>query len=130
MDKTELLDAFAQQYGRPAPQRMRRDLLRVAIAYRLQEQAAGGQEFALNRRLDRLVETLRKTGQIPVEKRAFKPGTRLLREWKGETHQVTVLDQGFWYRGVRYRSLSVIARLITGARWSGPTFFGLNDTHE
>ena len=52
-------------------------------------------------------------------------GTRLTREWQGEEHQVTVLADGFEYRGQRYRSLSVIARTITGVRWSGPRFFGL-----
>ena len=52
-------------------------------------------------------------------------GTRLTREWQGEEHQVTVLTDGFEYRGQRYRSLSVIARTITGVRWSGPRFFGL-----
>jgi hypothetical protein len=55
----------------------------------------------------------------------IKPGTRLIRAWRGERHQVTVLENEFAYRGARYRSLSAIARTITGTRWSGPTFFGL-----
>ena len=54
---------------------------------------------------------------------ALLPGTRLLREWGEQTHEVTVIDQGFVYRGTRYRSLSAIAHAITGARWSGPKFF-------
>jgi hypothetical protein len=55
----------------------------------------------------------------------IKPGTRLIREWRGETHKVTVTAEGFAYGGKRYKSLSKIARLITGTRWSGPRFFGL-----
>ncbi|MCI0431136.1 MAG: DUF2924 domain-containing protein [Rhodospirillales bacterium] len=61
---------------------------------------------------------------LPVAPR-LKPGTRLLWRWGGETHQVTVLEQGFEYRGTTYGSLSEIARAITGSRWSGPAFFGL-----
>jgi hypothetical protein len=55
----------------------------------------------------------------------IKPGTRLIRAWRGERHQVTVLEHGFEYRGERHVSLSAIARAITGTRWSGPAFFGL-----
>lgn len=57
--------------------------------------------------------------------RRIKPGTRLIRQWEGQTHHVTVGEAGFEYNGERYKSLSVIARLITGTRWSGPLFFGL-----
>jgi len=57
----------------------------------------------------------------------LKPGTRLLREWGGRTHTVIVLDEGFEYDGERYRSLTEIARHITGAHWSGPRFFGLRE---
>jgi hypothetical protein len=56
---------------------------------------------------------------------AIKPGTRLVRQWKEQVHVVEVETEGFEYRGVRYESLSEIARLITGTRWSGPLFFGL-----
>jgi hypothetical protein len=55
----------------------------------------------------------------------IKPGTRLIREWRGDIHEVVVTDKGFAFRGKRYRSLSQIARAITGTRWSGPLFFGL-----
>jgi hypothetical protein len=55
----------------------------------------------------------------------IKLGTRLVRQWQGETHEVTLLDSGYAYRGQRYASLSEIARFITGTRWSGPLFFGL-----
>jgi Protein of unknown function (DUF2924) len=61
----------------------------------------------------------------PVRRRrVLRPGTVLVRQWHGVGHQVTVLEEGVLYRGERYRSLSEIARLITGTRWSGPRFFG------
>ncbi len=60
----------------------------------------------------------------------LKPGAKLIREWRGETHTVIVLEDGFEWRGQRRRSLSVIAQLITGAHWSGPRFFGLNGKAE
>ncbi|HEV2464484.1 MAG TPA: DUF2924 domain-containing protein, partial [Acidobacteriaceae bacterium] len=60
----------------------------------------------------------------------IKPGTRLIRQWQGETHHVTVCDQGFEYNGQKYSSLSEIARLITGTRWSGPLFFGIKQNQK
>jgi hypothetical protein len=59
---------------------------------------------------------------------AFKPGTRLIRQWQDQTHVVTVKESGYEYQGSLYQSLSVIARLITGTRWSGPLFFGLKSS--
>lgn len=91
------------------------------IAYRLQELALGGESIAYIRRMEALVRGKAKT------KAATRPitGTRLIREYQGEEHQVTVLEDGFEYRKQKYKSLSVIARHITGTRWSGPAFFGL-----
>jgi Protein of unknown function (DUF2924) len=68
-------------------------------------------------------------GRIVLPRR-IKQGAVLIREWKGERHQVTVLDDGFAYQGRPYESLSQIARLITGTRWSGPKFFGLRADKE
>ena len=62
---------------------------------------------------------------VPETRLALKPGTRLVREWNGRAHTVEVLDQGFLWNGEAYPSLSAVARAITGARWSGPRFFGL-----
>jgi hypothetical protein len=122
----QLRARWQQAFGRPAPKRASRDLLLRALAYRLQEQAEGCLRPATRRRLARLAGL---NGEIPkpvppVATR-LKPGSRLVREWRGEVHQVTVLDDGFDYRGARYGSLSQIARTITGTRWSGPLFFGL-----
>lgn len=71
-------------------------------------------------------KTLRATGRIgPTPSLALKPGARLVREWRGRTHTVTVTDDGFEYDGTNYLSLTRIVKEITGAHWSGPRFFGL-----
>jgi hypothetical protein len=92
----------------------------------MQERAYGGLCAATRTKLRELAETLKAnpTGDI-IEAPRLSPGTRLIREWQGEVHQVTVESEGFVYRGKRYRSLSVIARKITGTHWSGPSFFGI-----
>jgi hypothetical protein len=122
----DLRTHFEQVYGRPHPPYLRCDLLRKAVAYKIQEDAQGGPNAALRDRLEKLGAELRRDGKIKVRRvPGIKPGTTLLREWQGETHKVTVTKDGFYYRETCYRSLSVIARLITGTRWSGPTFFGV-----
>jgi hypothetical protein len=95
----------------------------------LQEQAYGGLKPEIRRRLRELANSFNRNPK-PAEKRLAAPiqikaGTRLIRQWEGKTHQVTVGESGFEYNGESYKSLSVIARLITGTRWSGPLFFGL-----
>ncbi len=91
------------------------------IAYRLQELALGGESLSYIRRIEALARGKARTKAAP------RPitGTRFIREYQGEEHQVTVLEDGFEYRKQKYKSLSVIARHITGTRWSGPAFFGL-----
>jgi Protein of unknown function (DUF2924) len=96
------------------------------IAYKIQECAHGGLSRATLRKLQALAEQLEAgDGRWLDPYPALKPGTRLVRSWGGEAHSVLVLDEGFEYRGARFRSLSQIARAITGGRWSGPRFFGL-----
>jgi hypothetical protein len=96
-----------------------------AVAYRMQEQALGGLCPATRRRLARAAKE-RADGRAPsAPPSAIKPGTRLLREWQGVTHEVIMLEDGVRYRGETWRSLSAVAREITGVRWSGPLFFGL-----
>ena len=78
------------------------------------------------RRLGEIGKALERDGDYePKVRRDFSPGVVLTREWKGTIHKVTVMAQGFQYLGKRYKSLSDIARTITGTRWSGPGFFGL-----
>jgi predicted phage terminase large subunit-like protein len=97
-----------------------------AIAYRLQEIAHGGASKATLRRLTTLAVEFETGGTIaPPPSPKIKPGSRLVREWHGRTHTVTVTDDGFEFQGKSYRSLTKIAHDITGAKWSGPRFFGL-----
>ncbi len=108
------------------PPKISRDLLVLALGYRLQEIAHGGLGKATRRKLQTLAKALQTTGRVgPTPSLKLKPGARLVREWGGRTHTVTVAEDGFEYAGENYPSLTTIAKKITGARWSGPRFFGL-----
>jgi hypothetical protein len=86
---------------------------------------------ALKRRITDLAKTMETRGDLArARTMMLKPGARLMREWRGETHDVRVLEDGFEWRGQRWRSLSAIAREITGTQWSGPRFFGLEKTEK
>jgi hypothetical protein len=109
------------------PPRISRDLLVLALGYRLQEIEHGGLGKATRRKLQTIAKALRKTGRVrPTASLSLKPGARLVREWHGGTHTVTVTEDGFEYSGTSYPSLTKIAKKITGAHWSGPRFFGLS----
>jgi hypothetical protein len=126
--KEELKTRWEHFYGTPCHPRMSRILLLRAVAYAIQEQAFGGLDRATRRRLDRAAADLAagRSSAPPAPK--ITPGTRLLREWQGRVHEVIVLEDGVEYRGKPWSSLSAVAREITGARWSGPRFFGLKET--
>ena len=102
-----------------------RSLIVRALAYRLQERALGGLKLATQRILDRVCDGREKAASERIPKRRAGAGTVLIREWRGVHHRVTVLDNDVVYRGRRYKSLSEVARAITGTHWSGPLFFGL-----
>ena len=109
-----------------AAPRLSRELLVRAIAYRLQEVAFGGLRPEPQRQLRQIAMELQQTGAATTRLRPQLPsGTRLIREWQGRRHEVVVLEDGFSWQGTYYRSLSAIARAITGTAWSGPLFFGL-----
>jgi len=111
---------------RSNPPSLSRDLLVRATAYRVQELAHGGLPKATARKLATLAAEFGRDGQISADARPqIKPGARLVREWRGRTHVVTVTEEGFTYGGNPYPSLTRIAQEITGAHWSGPRFFGL-----
>ena len=113
-------------YETEAPRRFSRDLLIRAVAYRMQEQVLGGLKPATRRLFERVCQGTRARQKIRVDPvRKLAPGALLIREWGGTKHQVTVLERGVMFRGKLYRSLSEVARVITGNRWSGPLFFGL-----
>jgi hypothetical protein len=125
LDTPALRRLWGEAFGGPPPKPMRRDLLLRAIAYHVQEQAQGGLRPATRRRLARAAQDLSSERRPVAGPLTIKAGTRLLREWQGVIHEVIVLEESVRYRGQTWRSLSAVAREITGVRWSGPLFFGL-----
>jgi hypothetical protein len=123
LPRTELVARWEALYGTPPPKGISRRLMVGALVYTHQAKQQGGPSAALSRRLAQLIngKPLAKV-QAP---RMLKPGARLVREWNGKTHTVEVVEDGYIWNGTRYRSLSAVARAITGARWSGPRFFGI-----
>jgi hypothetical protein len=133
MNMDELRAEWRELYGSEPP-RNNRQFIESRLAYRIQELAYGGLKLETSKRLQALVEELEAESQSPASRRSASPeqnllvGTRLLREWQGIEHTVTVLDSGFEWEGRPYASLSSVARAITGTRWNGPLFFGLRTT--
>src|SRR6202047_3195132 len=122
----ELRGEWRRFHRTPPPMRLSRDLLTRGIAYKLQERAYGGLSTATARKLEHANADPQSRGAAkPVQPISLRPGTRLVREWRGVTHMVLIHADGVEWRGQRYRSLTIVARKITGARWSGPRFFGL-----
>jgi hypothetical protein len=126
MSKAALGDLWKQFFGSTPLTRLRRDLMIMILAYRIQEQAFGSLGARIRERLRQHDRAFEK-GSDPSAARAphIRPGTRLVRQWGGQVHLVNVETNGYEYQGTRYQSLSEIARLITGTRWSGPLFFGI-----
>ena len=128
LSRAELVARWEAHHRRPPPKGISRRLLKYAEAYHAQVKAYGGPSSAVRRQLMRPVPSTRpadKPDKASRRKNRLTPGTRLVREWHGVTHTVEVLKQGFAHDGELYGSLSEIARRITGARWSGPRFFGV-----
>jgi hypothetical protein len=122
----ELRQQWRGLYKTQAPLNLSRELLMRAVAHRMQELALGGLRPEPRRQLLRIAQQFKETGKAAIRARPeLKPGTRLMREWRGRSYDVLVHDDGFSWQGMRYRSLSAIARKITGTAWSGPLFFGL-----
>ena len=127
----ELRQHWRALYQSDASPYLSRELLQRAVAYRMQEVAFGGLRPERQRQLRQLAQEFNKTGEIRCRARIeLKSGTRLVREWRGRTVEVLVLDDGFSWQGTAYRSLSAVARKITGTAWSGPLFFGLKQSRS
>src|SRR5437764_14083015 len=128
LDVSALQTRWHAVFGRRAPAHLPRHLLFRVLAYRIQADLLGHLDSESQRLLDRSASPA-KTGQRAVARRSggLRPGTMLAREWKGEMQRVAVLANGFAWRGATYPSLSKVASAITGTRWHGPRFFGLQD---
>ena len=120
LDRHALTQRWAKVFGCPAPRHSQATLLRAALAWHCQMKHQAGTSSG---GVEHMIGKLRRTATTATV--SLAPGTRLLRQWQGTTHHVTVLAQGFEYKEQTYRSLTAIARQITGTAWSGPLFFGL-----
>ena len=142
LDGEALRIEWRNLFGRRAPQALPKSLLVRALAYRFQALEFGDLDPHTLRVLEAYaakgagswsgrvrVDRLRRTKQVSSG-RGVKPGSILVREWAGERHRVTALEIGFAWNGATYRSLSAVARAITGTRWNGPRFFGLSRKTE
>jgi hypothetical protein len=121
LDLRGLREEWRKRYGEP-PKMRSTELLARLLAWRIQADAFGG--------LDAATIRLLKSDTLPPPKPALTQGDRLWREWQGRRHDVDVLENGFRYAGADYRSLSEVARVITGTRWNGLRFFGLRETRS
>ena len=126
LDMPALRQRWAALMGDDPSPNWGRALLVRALAYRLQERSAAGLKPATQRLLDRVAENGTQAVARDLRNPRASAGSVLIREWGGVRHRVTVLDHDVLYQGRHYKSLSEVARAITGARWSGPRFFGLN----
>ena len=122
----DLTSRWRALYDTEPPPRISRELLKRAIAYRLQELALGGLKPATRRLLAKVAADASARRPIALSPApTLTPGTVLLRNWHGTEHQVIVREHGVEFQGKQYKSLSQVARRITGSKWSGPLFFGL-----
>ncbi len=124
--RAELVERWRTHYRTDPPKGISRRLLIRAIAYEMQAKRYGGLKPATDRRL-RMFANGTANGDHGGHKTAptLQSGARLVREWNGSTHVVEIVEGGYVWNGDRHQSLSAIALAITGARWSGPRFFGL-----
>ena len=125
LDRKELVEKWRSLYKTGPPVGSQNKFLLYAVAHRMQEKALGGLKPATRRFLEKAAQNNDASKQQLLPTISIKPGTRMLREWHGVTHEVIILESRVLCNGKYYRSLSEVARYITGTRWSGPLFFGL-----
>jgi hypothetical protein len=127
----ELRERWKAMFGKAPSRDISRSFLTRAIAYRVQEKALGGLKPSTQRLLAEFAhDRANGSALAAAPSRIVQPGAMLVREWRGISHQVSVLEKGFSFGGRHYRSLSEVAREITGTRWSGPLFFGLKRSQQ
>jgi hypothetical protein len=127
LSRNQLLDRWHKLYGKTPPPGIRREVIIPFLAYRIQENTEGGLSPAVRAMLKSAIRQLQRThnSERRIRYSRMRSGTRVCRRWKDEMHEVDITETAYQYRGHEYRSLSEIARKITGTRWSGPAFFGL-----
>ena len=131
LSRAELRVLWEREFAGKAPRALGRDILALGIAYARQERNYGGLARPVAKELDRLLARVLRDEAADVASVRTSPlprtGTMLVREWRGTTHRVTVVDDGFRWNGKTHLSLSSIARAITGTNWNGPRFFGMRE---
>ncbi len=124
--KEELKARWREVFNTPPPARTRSDFLHGHLSWAAQAKAYGGLTRKATNQLKHLMIQLRQGNDFtPENALLIKQGTKLIREYRGVKHEVTTTDTGFYYAGKDYKSLSMIAREITGTRWNGKAFFGV-----
>ena len=123
MARPRMAELWEEYFGNAPAPKLRVDLMRPTLAFRIQERQRGPLPSDMQRRLQEAMKAY-STGDHDSPVGRYKTGIRIVREWGGVIHEVQVTDEGYVYQGQTYRSLSPIANRITGTRWSGPMFFG------
>src|SRR4051812_39538809 len=125
LTREELIERWIRAHGHPPPKGISRRLLELSAAYALQAKAFGRLKPPVKRALATTLDPPPRTSTSTSKPPMIKPGSQLVRVWNGRTHHVEVVEKGFLWNGEHFRSLTAVACKITGARWSGPRFFGL-----
>lgn len=125
LTREELVHRWMKAHGHSPPKGISRRLLELWAAYDIQAKVFGGLKPPVRRALAAALDPGAPPSTWKSKPAAIKPGSQLVRVWNGRTHHVEVVEKGFIWNGERFRSLTAIACRITGARWSGPRFFGL-----
>ena len=130
--RKDLTTQWVKAFDGPPSRYASTDFLRINLAYHYQSRSQGRFSNNTKTQLHKLYLAFRENPDYrpPASKPTIKAGTRLVRQWQGEAHSVTIKTDGYEYQGQHYPSLSAIARQITGTRWSGPKFFGLTKEGE
>jgi hypothetical protein len=133
MDVHRLRDRWREAYKTEPPPKVKSGLLRLAVAYRIQEKAFGGLKPKSIRQMQDHLAAMA-NGATPDTRpgasHRLAPGTQLMREWNGQVMVVDVVDGGFRWKDRAFKTLSAVAVAITGTKWSGPKFFGLTTAKE
>lgn len=122
LNRAEIHDEWCTAFGRPPPKHLSTSFMQRALGWEAQANAQGGLPSDIKRALQSVAKGKQPKLAVP---RKIATGAHLVRVWNGRTYQVEVLDSGFRMDGREYGSLTAIAKMITGANWSGPRFFGL-----
>jgi len=133
LSREELIKKWKKLFKTNSPQHVKKEFLIKHIVWELQAKKQGGYSAQTQKQLDKLADKIAKKEDIKEEEinkpcrqnSEIKTGTKLIREYKGEKHEVIALEKGFEYRDKQYKSLSAIAREITGTQWNGKVFFGV-----